>query len=145
MAASGFGTTSNKINQARVTIPFTSGGFAECYRVERMEDKKSFALKIINKKNLEKPKAKQKVQDMVIQMISEIHLHKSVKHRNICQLDRVFQDEENVYMLLELCPNGVPFGLTPDHVLANKKEEETDDTRDPVFHLSTYRWIVLPP
>lgn len=37
------------------------GGFAECFRVERMEDKKSFALKIINKKNLEKPKAKQKV------------------------------------------------------------------------------------
>lgn len=55
-----------------------------------MEDKKSFALKIINKKNLEKPKAKQKVQVKVIQMISEIHLHKSVKHRNICQLDRVF-------------------------------------------------------
>jgi hypothetical protein len=37
------------------------GGFAECFTVERMEDKKQFALKIINKKNLEKPKAKQKV------------------------------------------------------------------------------------
>jgi hypothetical protein len=29
--------------------------------VERMEDKRVFALKIISKKNLEKPKAKQKV------------------------------------------------------------------------------------
>jgi len=29
--------------------------------VERMEDKKIFALKIITKKNLERPKAKQKV------------------------------------------------------------------------------------
>jgi hypothetical protein len=28
------------------------GGFAECFTVERMEDKKLFALKIINKKNL---------------------------------------------------------------------------------------------
>lgn len=69
-----------------------------------MEDKKLFALKIINKKNLEKPKAKQK-------MLSEINLHKSVKHKNICQLERVFEDEENVYMLLELCNNGNMFEL----------------------------------
>jgi cell cycle serine/threonine-protein kinase CDC5/MSD2 len=40
-------------------------------------------------------------------MISEIHLHKSVKHKSVCQLDRAFEDEENVYMLLELCSNGV--------------------------------------
>jgi serine/threonine protein kinase len=43
-------------------------------------------------------------------MLSEINLHKSVKHRNICQLERVFENEENVYMLLELCSNGVMVG-----------------------------------
>ncbi len=37
------------------------GGFADCYLAERMEDKKQFALKIVPKKLLEKPKAKQKV------------------------------------------------------------------------------------
>jgi hypothetical protein len=38
-----------------------TGGFAECYEVERLGDKKKFALKIIPKKLLEKPKARQKV------------------------------------------------------------------------------------
>ena len=40
-------------------------------------------------------------------MLSEINLHRGAKHRNICQLERAFEDEENVYMLLELCSNGV--------------------------------------
>lgn len=47
-------------------------------------------------------------------------------------------------MLLELCPNGVPFGLTPDNVRTHKKEEEANDTRDAVLHLSAHRWAVLP-
>jgi serine/threonine protein kinase len=42
-------------------------------------------------------------------MISEIQLHKEVKHRSICQLERAFEDEDHVYMLLELCSNGVSF------------------------------------
>jgi hypothetical protein len=40
---------------------FHSGGFAECFVVERTDDKKKYALKIISKKMLEKPKARQKV------------------------------------------------------------------------------------
>lgn len=37
------------------------GGFAECFVVERTDDRKKYALKIISKKMLEKPKARQKV------------------------------------------------------------------------------------
>lgn len=40
---------------------FNPGGFAECFVVERTDDKKKYALKIISKKMLEKPKARQKV------------------------------------------------------------------------------------
>lgn len=78
-------------------------------------------------------------------MISEIHLHKSVKHRNICQLDRVFEDEENVYMLLELCPNGVSVTLMLDDVRTDQKAKETDNPLDAILHIPAYRWIVLPP
>jgi serine/threonine protein kinase len=40
-------------------------------------------------------------------MLSEIKLHRQSKHKNICELEKAFEDEENVYMLLELCSNGV--------------------------------------
>ena len=40
-------------------------------------------------------------------MLSEIKLHSRAKHKNICELERAFEDDENVYMLLELCNNGV--------------------------------------
>lgn len=43
------------------TLSTNAGGFAECFVVERTDDKKKFALKIISKKMLEKPKARQKV------------------------------------------------------------------------------------
>ena len=47
-----------------------AGGFAECFVAERTCDKKKFALKIIPKKLLEKPKARQKVLGIVTQMLS---------------------------------------------------------------------------
>ena len=37
------------------------GGFAECFLVQRMQDKRQYALKIIPKKLLTKSKARQKV------------------------------------------------------------------------------------
>ena len=40
-------------------------------------------------------------------MLSEINLHRSSKHENICDLKRVFEDEDYIYMLLELCSHGV--------------------------------------
>lgn len=45
-------------------------------------------------------------------MLSEIKLHSRAKHKNICELERAFEDDDNVYMLLEVCSNGVfPFRL----------------------------------
>lgn len=44
---------------------FYLGGFAECFVAERVDDKKKYALKIIPKKLLAKPKAKQKVYRMI--------------------------------------------------------------------------------
>jgi len=57
-------TTENilkKIDLEKACICLLSGGFAECFIAERINDKKIYALKIISKKLLEKPKARQKV------------------------------------------------------------------------------------
>ena len=59
-----------------------------------------------------------------MKMISQIQLHKSVKHKSICQLQRAFQDEENVYMLLQLCSNGVNIALTKNMFDLIKKRKK---------------------
>nr|P0C8M8.1 RecName: Full=Probable serine/threonine-protein kinase CCRP1; AltName: Full=Cell-cycle related Protein 1 [Zea mays] len=74
------------------------GGFAKCYEVTNLENKKVLAGKIICKASLTKSRAKQK-------LISEIKIHKSLRHSNIVEFEHVFEDQENVYILLELCPN----------------------------------------
>ncbi len=37
--------------------------------------------------------------------MSEIKIHKSLKHENIVRFEHFFEDSENVYILLELCSN----------------------------------------
>ena len=80
------------------------GGFASCYLVENIETKRQFAAKIISKTTLMKPKTKQK-------LLSEIRIHKSVTHKHIVQFYHVFENEYNVYILLEVCSNSNMFEL----------------------------------
>ena len=40
-----------------------------------------------------------------IQLLSEIKIHRSLSHKNVVKVERVFEDSENVYILMELCPN----------------------------------------
>jgi polo-like kinase 1 len=37
--------------------------------------------------------------------MSEIRIHRSLRHSNIVGFDHFFEDHENVYILLELCTN----------------------------------------
>ncbi|EAR82871.2 Serine/Threonine kinase (macronuclear) [Tetrahymena thermophila SB210] len=74
------------------------GGFAKCFQVTNLENKKVMAAKIIPKSTLVKNRARQK-------LISEIKIHKSLHHNNIVKFEHVFEDHDNVYILLELCPH----------------------------------------
>eukprot|EP00331_Platyophrya_macrostoma_P004873 CAMPEP_0176416666 /NCGR_PEP_ID=MMETSP0127-20121128/6468_1 /TAXON_ID=938130 /ORGANISM="Platyophrya macrostoma, Strain WH" /LENGTH=641 /DNA_ID=CAMNT_0017796757 /DNA_START=31 /DNA_END=1956 /DNA_ORIENTATION=+ len=74
------------------------GGFAKCYETINLETKRVQAAKIITKDSLTKSRAKQK-------LISEIKIHKSLHHANIVNFEHVFEDHENVYILLEICTN----------------------------------------
>ncbi|CAK65757.1 unnamed protein product (macronuclear) [Paramecium tetraurelia] len=74
------------------------GGFAKCYEATNLENKKVMAAKIIAKSSLTRNRARQK-------LVSEIKIHKSLQNSNVVQFEHVFEDHENVYILLELCCN----------------------------------------
>jgi len=74
------------------------GGFATCYEVTDLEKNRILAAKIVSKASLTKKRALEK-------LLAEIKIHKSLQHENIVHFEHVFEDKENVYILLEICPN----------------------------------------
>lgn len=74
------------------------GGFAKCYEITNIDNKRTYAAKIIPKNTLTKNRSRQK-------LISEIKIHKSLKHLHVVDFEHVFEDHENVYILLEVCQN----------------------------------------
>ena len=74
------------------------GGFAKCYEFTNVETKKLYAAKIVPKASLTKNRAKQK-------LMSEIKIHRSLHYPNVVGFEHFFEDQENVYILLELCTN----------------------------------------
>lgn len=74
------------------------GGFARCFQI-RDDSGKIYAAKTVAKLSIKTEKTRKK-------LLSEIQIHKSMKHTNIVQFIDCFEDETNVYILLEICPNG---------------------------------------
>ena len=71
---------------------------ARCYHLTECDTKKVYAVKVVQKSSLTKSRAKQK-------LMSEIKIHKTMKHPGVVLLEKYFEDKENVYIVLELCPN----------------------------------------
>jgi len=74
------------------------GGFAKVYKVTSCDTNKEYAVKIVPKANLIKSRARQKLQ-------TEIKIHRSMRHANVCEYKHFFEDKTNCYILLELCSN----------------------------------------
>jgi len=74
------------------------GGFAKCYEFKDIKTGEILAAKIVDKHSLGKGRSRQKLD-------SEIRIHKSLKHPGIVRFETSFEDEDNVYILLELCQN----------------------------------------
>ncbi|XP_005094273.1 serine/threonine-protein kinase PLK1 isoform X2 [Aplysia californica] len=72
------------------------GGFAKCYELTDMDTKAVWAGKIVPKSLLVKQHQKDK-------MAQEIAIHRSVEHKHIVKFHSFFEDNDNVYILLELC------------------------------------------
>ncbi|AET38549.1 polo kinase CDC5 Ecym_3035 [Eremothecium cymbalariae DBVPG len=74
------------------------GGFARCFQMKD-DSGKIFAAKTVAKISIKSEKTRKK-------LLSEIQIHKSMRHPNIVQFTDCFEDDTNVYILLEICPNG---------------------------------------
>jgi len=78
-----------------------TGGFAVVRKCKRRSDNKVFALKVINKKNLEKD-------DLVI-LESEVNIMRIVHHKNIVHLYDVFDSKTKMCLVLDLLEGGELF------------------------------------
>lgn len=73
------------------------GGFARCFQMKDALGK-IYAAKTVAKALIKNEKTKTK-------LLLEIKIHKSLKHFNIVNFVDCFEDDVNVYILLEICPN----------------------------------------
>ncbi|KAG0021749.1 Cell cycle serine/threonine-protein kinase cdc5/MSD2 [Podila clonocystis] len=71
------------------------GGFASCYQVSDLKQKK-FAAKVIQKSELLSHKTKQK-------LFAEIKIHQGLNHKYIVHYLECLEDNDFVYLILELC------------------------------------------
>ncbi|CAG5928736.1 unnamed protein product [Menidia menidia] len=72
------------------------GGFAKCYEITDVETKQVFAGKIVPKSLILKQHQREK-------MTSEIAIHKSLNHANVVGFHGFFEDDDFVFVVLEIC------------------------------------------
>ncbi|BFY99869.1 hypothetical protein BsWGS_02909 [Bradybaena similaris] len=72
------------------------GGFARCYEILNLNTNKVCAGKIISKTRISKPHQKQKI-------LREVQLQKNLKHKHVVEFINYFEDDSNVYIILENC------------------------------------------
>ncbi|XP_059196694.1 serine/threonine-protein kinase PLK1 [Centropristis striata] len=72
------------------------GGFAKCYEITDMETNQVFAGKIVPKSLILKQHQREK-------MSSEISIHKSLDHANVVGFHGFFEDDDFVFVVLEIC------------------------------------------
>jgi|ERR1712216_398424 len=91
-----------------------TGSFATVKLATRKIDQEKFAIKIINKKNLEKED-----EDA---LESEVTILQNVNHPNIIDLEEVFDESKSFYMVMEVCSGGELF----DRIVEKEKYTEKD-------------------
>ena len=103
------------------------GGFAKCYEVQDMETKEIFAAKIVSKASITKPRAHAKLR-------SEIAIHRSLDHDKVVKFYDYFEDNDHVYIILELCG-----GQTMNEFI-RKSRPSASQSRRPCSTSTTSSW-----
>ncbi|KAG7264541.1 hypothetical protein CRUP_000585 [Coryphaenoides rupestris] len=72
------------------------GGFARCYEMTDLTSNKMYAVKVIPQSRVSKPHQRDKI-------TNEIELHKTLSHKHVVKFSHHFEDQDNIYIFLELC------------------------------------------
>jgi len=87
------------INDYQVLNLIGQGGFASVYRAVCQTSGQEVAIKMVDKK-------KMNAKGMSSRVRQEVTIHSRLKHPSILQLITFFEDENYVYLVLELCEKG---------------------------------------
>ena len=79
--------------------PIGKGGFCTVYKTIFKETKKIYALKVIDKSILNN-------EEQIKNIENEINIMNELDSRNLLRLITNFEDENRIYIILPLCPNG---------------------------------------
>ena len=74
------------------------GGFARCFVFTDLDTNHDYAGKVVQKSSLTRTRAREK-------LMAEIKIHRSLNHPHVVKFLRHFEDANNHYMIMELCPN----------------------------------------
>uniref|UniRef100_A0AAR2L9N7 Serine/threonine-protein kinase PLK n=1 Tax=Pygocentrus nattereri TaxID=42514 RepID=A0AAR2L9N7_PYGNA len=72
------------------------GGFARCYEMTDLANNRMYAVKVIPQSRVSKPHQREKI-------TNEIELHKTLQHKHVVKFSHHFEDQDNIYIFLELC------------------------------------------
>lgn len=98
--------------------PLGRGAYSTVYKVKSRISGEFYALKVICRNKLNQARITKR-------LINEIKLQSQVNHPNVVKLILSFEDEENVYLLLELCQGGELFS----YIKAEGKLSESETRR----------------
>ena len=108
-----FQAKSNEINTKNISLkdfeydvekPIGKGGFCTVYKAIYKGNKKTYALKVIDKSIL-------KNEEEIKNIINEIKIMNELDSPNLLKLITNFEDENNIYIILPLCKNGQLYDL----------------------------------
>jgi len=89
------------------------GGFSIVYKGIKKDNGQEFAIKVI---------AKNQAEDDIAVLRREIEIMKKLKHKNIIQLYDVYEEDENIYIVVEIVTGGELF----DHIISRGTYSERD-------------------
>ncbi|XP_067880404.1 serine/threonine-protein kinase PLK4 [Heterodontus francisci] len=115
-----------KIKDFKVLTLLGKGSFACVYRAKSVSTGLEVAIKMIDKKAMHKV-------GMVQRVRNEVEIHCQLKHPSILELYNYFEDNNYVYLVLEMCHNG-----EMSRYLKNRKASfSEDEARHFMHHIVT--------